>query len=224
MPRLCVFAEETSLPRPTNRGWKPLPQERWHRGAGWSPKQSASEPLPSFAHRKAPQAFHQDPAARPGLALHYQWCDYASLQSRSPCHDPPIAAGSRSHKSAGTGGAGRSPKQSASEPLPTPRSSAKPPELWTTTPHEGQASPYTINPATMRLCGGDLPAWRERRSRVVCPESFFPPSARRRRQKSGHGSWSPAPWPAADHSDPPWITAASSSSTVHPGTIRISFW
>jgi len=40
------------------------------------------EPLASFADRKASRAFHENPAERPGLALHYQCRDYAPLQSR----------------------------------------------------------------------------------------------------------------------------------------------
>jgi hypothetical protein len=46
------------------------------------------EPLPSLDDRSAPQAFHQNPAQRPGLALHYQCRDYAPLQSRSLCLVP----------------------------------------------------------------------------------------------------------------------------------------
>ena len=36
-----------------------------------------------------PQALHHNPAQRPGLVLHYQCCDYAPLQSRPPCREPP---------------------------------------------------------------------------------------------------------------------------------------
>ena len=57
-------------------------------------RKALPEPLPSSDARSDPQAFHHNPARRPGLALHYQWRDYAPLQSRPPCPAPyRIAAG-----------------------------------------------------------------------------------------------------------------------------------
>ena len=55
------------------------------------------EPLPSVDDSSGPRAFHHSPAQRPGLALHYQCRDYASLQSRPPCLCLLVATGSRSH-------------------------------------------------------------------------------------------------------------------------------
>ena len=60
------------------------PTLRLPRGRGGLRRKAHAEPLPSFAHRKAPRAFHLSPADRPGLALHYRCCDYAALQSRPP--------------------------------------------------------------------------------------------------------------------------------------------
>ena len=59
------------------------------RGRGGLRRKAHPEHLPSFADRKAPRAFHHNRAESPGLALHYQCRDYAPLQSRSPCLEPP---------------------------------------------------------------------------------------------------------------------------------------
>jgi hypothetical protein len=60
------------------------------------------EPLPSLDDRSDPQAFHHNPAQRPGLALHYQCRDYASLQRRPPCPSPLVAPGLPRDRSRGS--------------------------------------------------------------------------------------------------------------------------
>ena len=67
------------------------------RGRDGLRRKAHPEPLPSLDDRSDPQAFHHNPAQRPGLPLHYQCRDYAPLQSRPPCHCSLVAAGSRSH-------------------------------------------------------------------------------------------------------------------------------
>jgi hypothetical protein len=90
LTRPCALVEQITLPR------RPLPKP----GAGGRDglrRKAHPEPLPSLDDRSDPQAFHHNPAQRPGLALHYLWRDYAPLQSRPPCLCSLIAAGSRSH-------------------------------------------------------------------------------------------------------------------------------
>jgi len=71
---------------PANRGWKPLPQKTGRcRRQGGLRRKAHPEHLPSFTDRKAPRAFHHNPAQSSGLALHYQRRDYAPLQRRPPC-------------------------------------------------------------------------------------------------------------------------------------------
>jgi len=81
MMRLCVFAEQTSLPQPArsrresraHRKVSSHPRETgWRRRQGALRRKAHAEPLPSFAQGKASQAFHHHPARRPGLRLHYQ--------------------------------------------------------------------------------------------------------------------------------------------------------
>ena len=47
-------------------------------------------------------------------------------------------------------------KAHVEQPL-APRLSGRPPDLTTAAPLEGRASPYTINAATMQICGADCP-------------------------------------------------------------------
>jgi hypothetical protein len=70
-----------------------VPCHRSPQRRGGLRRKAHPEPLPSFADRKAPRAFHHKPAVRPGLPLHYQWRDYAPLQSRPPCRPRPIDHG-----------------------------------------------------------------------------------------------------------------------------------
>ena len=88
------------------------------------------------------------------------------------------------------------------EPLPTPRSSEKPPELWTTTPQKGRASPYTINNATMQPRRTDYPAAHDHGLGVALPTR---PSCR--------GSLSPPRLPAPPKKGP-WklVTSAMARS------------
>jgi hypothetical protein len=65
--------------------------------------------------------------------------------------------------------AGCSAKQSASGATTFTRMQEKLPELSTTPPREGRASPYTINAATMRLCGADRPAPPHSIAPLACP-------------------------------------------------------
>jgi hypothetical protein len=81
---------ETPVANAAGVFFSPRPGRR--RRQGWSTAQSASEPLPSWDDSSDPQAFHHNPAQRPGPPLHYQWSDYAPLQSRPPCLRSLIAA------------------------------------------------------------------------------------------------------------------------------------
>jgi hypothetical protein len=157
MARLCAFAEQTSLPPLTHRGWKPLPPKSGRR-QGWSAAQSASEPLPSWDDSSDPQAFHHNPAQRPGPPLHYQWRDYAPLQSRPPCLRSPIAAGSRPNPNPAGTEDRDGLRRKAHRSLYLPGMTAATRKLSTTTAPKGLAPLSTINGATMRLCRADLPA------------------------------------------------------------------
>ena len=83
--RTCVVCRKVRDPR--TPGFRLCNTRRRRRQAGLRRK-AHPEPLPSFADRKAPRAFHQNPAGRPGLFLHYHCRDYAPLQSRPACLAP----------------------------------------------------------------------------------------------------------------------------------------
>ena len=90
-------------------------------------------------------------------------CAFAEQTTLAP--RPSIAAGSRSYRAdrptdPGFAEAGWSAKQSASGATTFSSMEGRPPELSTAPALEGRAAPYTINAATMRLCGADRPASR----------------------------------------------------------------
>ena len=105
LSRVCrgeLVAGSLSKEHPRTPRFRLCKTERCRR-QGWSApevspgqgRKAHPEPLPSLDDRSDPQAFHHNPAQRPGLALDYQCCDYAPLQSRPPCLCSLIAAALR---------------------------------------------------------------------------------------------------------------------------------
>ena len=70
-----------------------LPNMGRRRGQGGLRRKAHPEHLPSVADGKVPGLSTTTPPESPDLALHYQWRDYAPLQSRPPCR--PGVLGSR---------------------------------------------------------------------------------------------------------------------------------
>jgi hypothetical protein len=81
IPRHRGTGPEAYLIR-TSRGGHPttpgvrLGKTGQRRRQGCLRRKAHPEPLPSLAHRKASRAFHENPAKRPSLSLHYQRRDH----------------------------------------------------------------------------------------------------------------------------------------------------
>ena len=145
---------------PTSHLERPAPE------AGWSAEQSASGATTFSSPKERPPELWIPSAGRPGRTLHYRCCDYAPLWSRPRCPAPcdrgwkifrwavPTLHLTQSSRHRRQGGL---QNKVHPEPLPSLRRRSGLPNFGSP-PLEGRASPYTINAATMHLCGADHPA------------------------------------------------------------------